>query len=253
VRRAEVRRREAGVREVLEVAQAARQLSDDFHFVAVLRRVRVDDHAIARREIRHRFQQLAGARHGEPGRERGVQAAARLAVPPLAQRHALVDRRPRLLPQPRRDLLVGVHHALADDGPQAHLVERLEDDVGIVDGFHRERGGGAAEEQLARRHSRGRAERRGCVRRFHRPHAPAQPLEQRHVVGVPAEERLAEVNVRLDEAGEEIRASRVDHRVVPLCGFGADRRDPAVAHRHRSPHDVERIVHRQDRGVSDQG
>ena len=52
----------------------------------------------------------------------------------------------------------------------------------------------------------------GRVRRFHRPDPAPQPLEQRHVVGVAAEERLAEVDVRLDEAGKEVGAAGVDRR-----------------------------------------
>ena len=76
------------------------------------------------------------------------------------------------------------------------------------------------------------------VRRFHRPHAAPQPFEQRHVVGVAAEERLAQVDVGLDEAGEQVRAAGVDHGVVRLGRFRADRRDPSVTDRHRSLHDV---------------
>jgi hypothetical protein len=50
----------------------------------------------------------------------------------------------------------------------------------------------------------------------YRPDPRPQPREQRHVVGVAAEERLAQVHVRLDEAGEEVGASGIDDRVVAL-------------------------------------
>ena len=43
-----------------------------------------------------------------------------------------------------------------------------------------------------------------------------QPVHQRQIVGVPAEQRLAEMDVRLDEAGKHVAAARVDDSIVRL-------------------------------------
>ena len=52
------------------------------------------------------------------------------------------------------------------------------------------------------------------MRRLHGPHARLEPVEQRQVVGVAAEKRLAEMDVRLDQAGEDVVAFAVDRPVV---------------------------------------
>ena len=92
------------------------------------------------------------------------------------------------------------------------------------------------QQQLRGGEARRRAQRRWRVRGLHRPDAPPQPLEQRHVVGEAAEERLAEMDVRLDEAGQEVAAARVDDACrARRVGDRPDRGDPPVAHRRRSP------------------
>ena len=113
-------------------------------------------------------------------------------------------------------------------------------------------GGRAAEQQLAGGQPRGRGERRRRVRRFHRPDALLQPVEQREIVGVAAKERLAEMNVRLDEARQQVVAGRVDDAVRARVADVADRGDPAVAHQHVALDHVERVVHRQNCGVADE-
>ena len=87
VRRTQPRRCEAGVREILEVRQPARQLPHDFDFVPILRRVRMDERVFALRQCRDRLEQITRARHGEPRRERRAQPAARLrrAIAPSAR------------------------------------------------------------------------------------------------------------------------------------------------------------------------
>jgi hypothetical protein len=101
-------------------------------------------------------------------------------------------------------------------------IQRFEHDIRVVHRFHGQRRGRTAEKQFRRGETRGRAQRGGRVRRFHRPHAAAQPVEQRHVVGGAAEERLTEMDVRLDESGQQVCAARVDDRLVRLRGFVAD-------------------------------
>ena len=75
-----------------------------------------------------------------------------------------------------------------------------------------------------------RAQRCRRVRGLHRPDAPPQPLEQRQVVGVAAEQRLAEMDVRLDEAGQQIpAAARRSRDRATRSVSGADRGDAPVA------------------------
>src|SRR3954452_25301787 len=90
------------------------------------------------------------------------------------------------------------------------------------------------------------------MRGLHRPDARLQPLQQRHVVGGTAEERLAEMNVRLDEPGEQVSAGGINHCRDDVWRLWADRYDPAITHQHGTFDDVEGVVHREDGGVADQ-
>ena len=90
-------------------------------------------------------------------------------------------------------------------------------------------------------------ERGRRVRGLHRPDAPPQPVHQRQIVGVAAEERLAEVDVRLDEPGQDVPAARVDRRDrarAPMCR--RDRGDAAVAIDTSPSTMSKRVVHRED-------
>ncbi len=129
----------------------------------------------------------------------------------------------------------------------------FEHDVGVVHGLHRQGRRRAREQQFGRRQARGRAQRGGRVRRFHRPDPAPQPLEQRHVVGIAAEERLAQVDVRLDEAGKEVGAAGVDDVVARRLRFRADRHDASAVDGDRALDDVEAVVHREDGRVADEG
>ncbi len=105
------------------------------------------------------------------------------------------------------------------DGAQARRLERLEHGVGVVHRLHRQRRWWCR--SAAARTRPGGAEAAsdaGRVRGLHRPDARLQPIEQRQVVGVAAEQRLAQVDVGLDEAGEQVvpraRRSRGRARTV---------------------------------------
>jgi hypothetical protein len=90
------------------------------------------------------------------------------------------------------------------------------------------------------------------VRRFHRPDARLQPLEQRHVVGEAAEQRLAEMNVRLHEPGQHVAAACLDDGVVAVFVDAADGGDTAIADRDAAVDDGEPVVHGEDRGVAEE-
>ena len=86
------------------------------------------------------------------------------------------------------------------------------------------------------------ADERGViVRRLERPDLAAQPVEQVGFLGEAAEEGLAQVRVRLHEAGHEQRAGGVDHasrrRERRLGERTADSGDDSVAHEQVAAHD----------------
>ena len=90
------------------------------------------------------------------------------------------------------------------------------------------------------------------MRRFHRPHAAAQPVHEGQIVGEPAKQRLAKMDVRLNEPRQDVSAARVDDAVVRLVDVRADRRDAAVPDRHVAFDDVEAIVHGEDGAAADE-
>jgi hypothetical protein len=174
------------------------------------------------------------------------------SVPLLSQRLrsatlSSIEARVRLL-QPRRHLLVGVHHALADDGAHAHLVERSKTTpcrtVSIVRRWSCRRGEPGGGEPGRRAWSVPGV----CAASM--GHTRCAATEERHVVGVTAEERLAQVDVGLDEAGEQYAPPAS----IASWDSRVPRRPPrSVRHGPRlALHDVARIVHGEDGGVADQ-
>ena len=171
-----------------------------------------------RRQRSDFLEQVLRARDGEPRRERRADAATGGTVPPAVKGEALVDCAARGLEEPAGHGGVGVHQALADDGPDADGGDFLEHGIRVVHRLHRQDGRGAAREQLAGRQARRGPQRGGRVRRLHRPDPRAEPVDQGEVVGVSAEQRLAQVDVGLDEAGQHERAGGVEHRVAGRRG-----------------------------------
>ncbi len=90
------------------------------------------------------------------------------------------------------------------------------------------------------------------MRRFHRPHAPAEPLEERQIVRESAKERLTEVDVRLNQSRQHIPAAGVDDPIVTSAGIDTtDRFNPTIPDRHVARHDVQAIVHGEDGAGAD--
>ncbi len=90
-----------------------------------------------------------------------------------------------------------------------------------------------------------------------RPDAPGEPLFERQVVGQPSEQRLAEMDVRLNQTGENDEACAVENRpsvrrsdtltVRPL----SQRRDPLALDPHVCVEDPPPRIHCHDTGAGE--
>ena len=205
---------------------------------------------------RDRLEQLPRAGEREPRGERDADAAVRRCrgSARCSARLSSSARRPFSRRRAGASGVGLVHQALAERRADAGCRRRLDHRVGVVHGLHRQDRRRAAAQQLEAGEPRRGAERGRRVRGFHRPDAGAQPVHQAQVVGIAAEERLAEVDVRLDEAREQEAAGR--RRSSMSCGVGRVRRRRTRSARRgptrlRSPRPS--VVHRQDGGVADEG
>ena len=232
--------------------RAAGRLLDDRDLVARFRRVGVHERVLLNPTG---WRPLRAARASRTRRSAARTPRAGARWPRRASaRGSRRSRRstPRVLLQPLRHLRVEVHHALADRRAQPALRDRFEHHIGVVHRLHRQHRGRAAAQQLGRRQPRRGAQRLGRVRGFHRPDARPQPVHQREIVGVAAEQRLTEVNVRLDEAGQHVAAARLDDAIVTAGEVRPDRGDAAVADRDVALDDVEAVVHRKNDAAADE-
>ncbi len=216
----------------------------------VLGRVRVHDHLGVRRELRRRAQELLGAAQDE-ARSEGVPEPTRGSVPARQERRALVQAVLAALAQALRQAAARVHHRLAREPADAAVAHRLEHGVLAADRAHVEDGRGAGAHHLGQAEARAGAERRVVVRSLERPDPLPQPVHERKVVCHAAKERLAQVNVRLDEARHDGASARVEHpRGGPLRQL-AHVGDAAVDDEHVAVDHAARAVHRHDRAARD--
>ena len=221
---------------------AARQLAARSQSRRGLRRVRVDERVVLARQAGDRLEQLARARHGEPRRERGAQPAvgARRASACASARLSSIDAL-RLLPAaaPAPSASASIMH-LPIVARMPALGRGFEHRIGVVHRLHRQHGGRAARAAARSAASRAAARSVPACARLPSARRACAAIQQRQIVGVAAEQRLAEMDVRLDEAGQQVAAARIDDRVVRAAAIaGADRRDAAVADRHVALDDVE--------------
>ena len=244
VRRAQPRRRQAGVGQVFEVGQAARQSPHDLDFVAVLGGVRVHERAGPTRRA-PRPPRAARASTTPRTAARTPRAAGRRPRRPSASsargsRRSTGASAPAAAPAPRRSESI-MHLPTMARSPVSASVSNTTSVSCTVSIVRTEvvpvRSSSAAASRAEARSVAGR------VRRFHRPDAPPQPVEQRHVVGEAAEQRLAEMDVRLDEAraGGRRRRRRSSCRTVrrargqwPRRSRPGPRRRPATIEADRS-------------------
>ena len=191
------------------------------------------------------FEQLARARHREARRERGAQPAVGRARATAAPAPTLSSmRRAASFEQPRRRPVGVVHHALADHRAQPGRRQRLEHRIGVVHRLHRQHGGRAAAQQFAAASRAAAPASAGvCAASIGQMRVLSQSSSAQ-VVGVAAEQRLAQMDVGLDEAGQRGSAAGVDDAIVRR----RDRRRPTATIRpsrieHVALDHVEGVVH----------
>ena len=196
--------------------------------VAVLGGVRVDEDALRARPGRRLAEDPVGAGDGEARAPGEAEPSARRAVPAGEEPLALGERLVRPGEELGRVRRRVVHQGVPARDAQARGLGRAEDGVGVPDGPHVEDRRRPAGGELREAEARGEEEGLLVVRGLARPDVRLQPGEEREVVGAVPEERLAEVDVGLDETGEEPE---------PLARRPArrPRRGPARRRRRRAP------------------
>ena len=221
-----------------------RRLLDHLQLERRLGGVGVDRRARPRREVAHRAQQWSGATRHEPGSEAPAQPTLRRAVPLGAQIG-------RFLERPLGGLLQagwrgrGVHQALARRRAETDRLEGGERRPGVPHRLHVEDRRCAAEQQLGRAQHRGPVHGFLGVRGFERPDAAREPVFEGEIVGEPAKQRLAEMDVGLHETRDDDHASTVDDLLRPSPSFSAaHRRDALPLHDHVPLHHSPFRIHR---------
>ena len=197
--------------------------------------VRVDLRAEQLRQLAGRAQQRTGAARHETRREADPQPVARGPVPAAGQALRLGQRRVRGLRQlERRSLGVCVHETLPHHGAEPDALERPERRVRVMHRLHVEDRRRAAEQQLGGAEHRRPEHGLLGVRRLERPDAAAEPLLEPQLVRQPAKQRLAEVDVSLDETWDDETAAAVAHlhgRLLPASLFPLPRPFPRPLYR----------------------
>ena len=200
-------------------------------------------------------QERLGAGQHEAGRQRVAQPIALAAVPLLDQADGLGERALGGLAQARGHALPCVHHALAAHEADAAVARRLEHGVVMAHRAHIEHRGGARADALEEGEVSRSAQRLGVVQGLEGPDAIAEPVEQLHAIGVVAAQRLAGVQVAVNEAGQHELAPAVDAAAqpgLPSPFAGADADDAiALDHHFCVANHLARGVHGDDGGVAD--
>ena len=168
--------------------------------------------------------QTLAARQDEARRERDVNPAVARLIEAPGERERIVERLARRLEQAARHALALVHQRLAEDRAQPALLHRRRRDVGPPHRAHVVDARDAAANQLEQSEPRRGRDRRLGVRGLERPDALAQPAQQVALLGEPAKQRLAQMEVTVDEAGQHETAARVDRRVGAAVRKRGERR-----------------------------
>lgn len=183
------------------------------------------------REVTDAAPERIRAAQDEPRVEHVAQAAAVGAVEGGGELDALAEGRFGLLAQPRRQRFAAVHQALACQGAQPRIVEGLQQagSTGAdADVLHR---GGAREQALGGAQQAAPVGALFVVAGLQGPDPLSQPGQQATALAEAAKDRLAEVDMALDETGKDETAADIED--APVLGsrqLGAEGGDAAIAH-----------------------
>ena len=157
----------------------------------------------SRGELRRPAKQLLRAADGEPRLHGDPEPAVLAPVPGAAQPLGLGEPLRGGGPQVRRRRLGVVHQDVAARVADARARRGAEERVGMPHRPHVEDGRHAGREALGETGPRGDRHRLRIVRRLAGPHVPLEPRQQLQALRPVAQQRLAEMEVRLHESRED--------------------------------------------------
>ena len=208
--------RDPEVAQVLDVRAAAPR-PHELDLVAVLGGVRVDEDPLRTGPGGRLPEDPVGAGDGEARAPGEAEPPVGPAVPAREEPLPFLERLFRLREELGRVRRRVVHQRVPARHPEARRLRRAKDGVGVPHRSHVEDRGRPACSQLREAEARREEERLLVVGGFAGPDVRLQPGKEREVVRAVAQERLAEVDVGLDESGEAPESLRVD----PLDGLAA--------------------------------
>ena len=174
-------------------------------------------------------------------------------MPALRESGGGVEGRACRLEKTRGYAVARVHHRLAEPSAQPAPHELLGDDVAELRRAHVEDGRRAGEEQVEDPQPHARAERCFVQRGLERPDPRAQPLQEWHVLGETAKQRLHEVHVRLDDARHDHATRDVDDLGVGRRRLDLpDRGDARAGDKEIAPHRTWMVFEREERAAAQQ-
>ena len=196
--------------EEFDVVDAA-ALAHRFHLPPVLRGMRVEEHA--GKGCSHRVcfrEEPIGTGEDEPRGNGIFHSSGPFAVPLFGLFERRTEGVVRRFAECRIDI-VAVHHGLSNERTEACFLHSRRDLLFALDAPHIHDRGRSGPDQLGDAGHRGGAHRGRVVGRFERVDFQAEPVEELKVVGQTAEERLAQMDMRLDEAGDRRERGSVEH------------------------------------------
>src|SRR6185503_20900491 len=139
-------------------------------------------------------------------------------------------------------------HALAHGCAKPAFFDDFENFARVIDSLHRERAGSAAFDELGDTETCRCFDRCSRMRSFHWPDALFEPIDESKIIGGAAKDCLTEMNVCLNETGNNRTTVSIDHRVGCLS-HATNFRDALIANEQITTHDGVAIVHRHKRSV----
>jgi hypothetical protein len=245
-------RQHALIGEEFDLVPSALQIAHGERLVPLLEGVGMNGPAAAQGQIAGAHPKGVGAGEDESGIEHVAQPALRSVLESIAQRLGRGERRVGVQAHGGWQVVAAVHEALAGEGAQP----------GFGDGFQQARGtradadvlnrGGAAEKAFGGAEEAAPVGALVVVSGLQRPDALAQPRQQAAPLGQPAEERLPQMKMPLDQPRKDQAAGDVHHPRTRRHLGRAERGDAPVANEQVRPRQHGRAGVQGEEGASPQ-